>query len=113
MNQNLSYYESVAQTSAQMLEAARRQDWDALIEAERYVSGTSATLKAAGGDDHLAPDARKRKAEIIRTVLAYDAEIRRLVDPRMNELELLLSSAAKKHRVDNAYRWLAPDTPIG
>lgn len=103
MTDTLSCYESVAAASGDMLEAARRQDWDALAEAERRCAAMIAVLKASDADARLEEDRRQRKAEIIRRVLAHDAEIRRLLDPRMHELEYLLSSAGNRRRVDDAY----------
>lgn len=104
MSENLKYYELVARASAAMLGAARRADWDAMVAAEGHCAEMIARLKAAGGEAALGAQGRQRKAEIIRTVLAHDAEIRRLVDPRMRELEGLLSAHARQRRVDQAYR---------
>ena len=103
MTDALSYYESVASASGDMLEAARRQDWDALAQAERLCAAATAVLKASGAEARLDEDKRRRKTEIIRRVLADDAEIRRLLDPRMRELERLLGSARTRRRVDDAY----------
>jgi flagellar protein FliT len=104
MTDALSYYESVAAASADMLAAARRKDWDALAESERRCAAVIAMLKASDAEARLDEDKRPRKAEIIRRVLADDAEIRRLLDPRMRELEHLLGSARTRRRLDDAYR---------
>lgn len=103
MSENLKFYESVALASAAMLEAARRADWDAMVAAEGRCAELIARLRAAGAEAPLCPEGRRRKSEIIRRVLAHDAEIRRLVDPRMRELEGLLSASATQRRVDQAY----------
>ncbi len=103
MERTISHYESVATASAEMLEAARRQDWDALVSAERRCAGIISLLKTRG-ESPLDERGRERKAEIIRRVLADDAEIRRLLDPRMRELERLLTGAVTRKRVNNAYR---------
>jgi flagellar protein FliT len=99
----LAYYESVAAASNDMLEAARRQDWEALAQAERRCAAVITVLKASGVEARLSDTKRQRKAEIIRRVLADDAEIRRLVDPRMRQLEHLLGSARTRQRVGDAY----------
>jgi flagellar protein FliT len=103
MTGTLSHYESVAAASGAMLEAARRQDWDGLAEAERRCAAVIAVLKASEAEARLDEADRPRKAEIIRRVLADDAEIRRLLDPRMQELERLLNAAGTRRRVDSAY----------
>lgn len=103
MNDILSSYESVAATTGEMLEAARRQDWDALVLAEKRCAGMIARLKASGAPDNLDPGARRLKSELILRILAHDAEIRRLVDPRLRELEQLLAGSATRRRVNDAY----------
>jgi flagellar protein FliT len=103
MTDTLSHYESVAAASGDMLEAARRRDWGALADAERRCAVVIAVLKASGAGARLDADKQRRKADIIRRVLAHDAEIRRLLDPRMRELEHLLGSARTQRRVDDAY----------
>lgn len=104
MTDTLSHYESVAAASGDMLEAARRQDWDALAEAERRCAAVIAVLKASDAEARLDEDKRPRKAEIIRRVLADDAEIRRLLAPRLRELEQLLGAGRTRRRVDEVYR---------
>jgi flagellar protein FliT len=104
MTDTLSHYESVATASRDMLQAARGQDWDALAQAERRCAAAIALLKASDAEARLDPDKRPHKAQIIRRVLADDAEIRRLLDPRMRELEHLLNAAGTRRRVDDAYR---------
>jgi flagellar protein FliT len=103
MTDTLSYYENVEAASLDMLAAAKLQDWDALVAAERRCAAVVALLKASDAETRLDADKRQRKAEIIQRVLAHDAEIRRLVDPRMRELERLLGAAGKRRRVEEAY----------
>lgn len=104
MTDTLAYYKAVAAASGDMLKAARRQDWEGLAEAERRCAAVIAILKASGAEARLDGDKRQHKAEIIRRVLADDAEIRRIVDPRMRELERLLGAAGTRRRLDDAYR---------
>ena len=104
MTDILSRYEAVAVASSDMLDAARRRDWDGLVEAERRCAAVIAILKGSDAEARLDEDTRQHKAEIIRRVVADDAEIRRLVDPRMRELERLLGTAGTRRRLDDAYR---------
>lgn len=104
MTDILSRYESVAAAGSDMLDAARRRDWEGLAEAEKRCAAAIGILKATGAGAPLDEDKQRRKAEIIRRVLADDAEIRRLLDPRMLELEHLLGSAGRRRRVGDAYR---------
>ena len=100
---SIFHYEAVASASSDMREAARGQDWDALVLAEQRCAAAISQLKAADAEVRLDDTDRLRKAEIIRLVLADDAEIRRLLDPRMQELGQLLNAAGTRRRVDNAY----------
>jgi len=100
----LDFYESIADASEQMLSAARRADWDALIEAEKECARRVAALRAAGITGSLGREADRRRHDILRTVLAHDAEIRALTQPWMVKLEVLLNSAAAARRVEQAYR---------
>jgi flagellar protein FliT len=103
MADTIAYYESVAAASDEMLAAARQQSWDALIVAEQRCAGLIGHLKAADAESRLDVAEQRRKAEIIRRMLADDAEIRRLLDPRMRELEAMLNTAATRRRVGSAY----------
>lgn len=103
MTNTLSHYENVEAASREMLAAAQRKDWDALAEAERRCAAVIAILKASDAETRLAPEHRQKKREIILRVLAHDAEIRRLVDPHMKNLERLLTEARMQRRVETAY----------
>jgi len=103
MTDMLAYYKSVETASDAMLAAARCRDWDALVAAEQRCAAVIALLKAADAEARLTRTELSRKAQIIRRVLAQDAEIRRLLDPRMHELEQLLNAAGARRRVDRAY----------
>ena len=103
MNNPLSHYESVETASRDMLAAARVQDWDALVLAERRCAASIALLKASDAEVRLSTELRRRKSEIIHRVLAHDAEIRRLVDPHMRQLERLIGASGTQRRVEAAY----------
>jgi flagellar protein FliT len=107
MNQEvtvLSHYESVADASEAMLAAARRSDWDALVDAEQECVRCIGRLKAVRSDAPLGPVGDKRRFDILRTVLAHDAEIRKLTQPWLEQLELFLNATANDRRVNDAYR---------
>jgi flagellar protein FliT len=103
----LACYESIGHASRQMLSAARVNDWDALVDAEAECAALIARIRATG-DAPLSLDAqsRKRKFEIIRAILADDAEIRTLTQPWLRRLESLLDVARTTRAADAAYRAL-------
>ena len=103
--QTLVAYERIARITGQMLGAARVSQWDRLTALERECSALFAPLVAA--PDRPVPasaEYRRRKAELIRNILADDARIRALVEPRLQDLSSLLCSARQKQKLDRAYR---------
>lgn len=89
----LAHYESIRQASHQMLEAARRSDWDAVAREEAHVGSLIASLRAAGDARKiLIGEGRKRRFEILRHVLADDAEIRNLAQPWLRQVDANLGT---------------------
>jgi flagellar protein FliT len=99
----LDCYEAIARASGRMLAAAQSADWDALIAAEmacaRSITEVSALSRAAA----ISAEGNKRRMAIIHRVLADDAQIRNLVEPRLAKLESFLHGRATGRRVQNAY----------
>lgn len=100
----LWYYESISAASGRMLHAAQEGDWDELVEQEQACARLIEALRVSGTEQHLSGESLKRKGVILRKVLADDAEIRRLVEPRLNRLEQLLHSSANARRLGDTYR---------
>lgn len=96
-------YERIARLTAAMLEAARSSQWEALLELETKCKAAFAELVNAEPVLTATPEAARRKAELIRQVLADDAEIRNLVDPWMAELGQWLGVNNRSHRLRDAY----------
>jgi flagellar protein FliT len=96
-------YESLAEKSTAMLEAARRREWDTVIEIERECEALLAGLKANGDLIPLDESARRRKVQLIRSLLVQDAEIRDLAQPWMAELSQALHLTRVQRKVENAY----------
>jgi len=102
-NYIISCYESMSTASGEMLAAARRNDWDSMIAAERVCAQIVEKLKAMDNVVPNNPQLRQRKAEIIRKVLAEDAEIRNLTQPWLQQLEGFLKNAGTTRKVSHAY----------
>lgn len=102
--QTMAAYESVLAISARMREAAQRADWDGLVALEAQCRAAVAPLMALGEDlPRLTPAQQARKGDIIRHVLADDAEIRLITEPWMNELEGLIGNTRNQRRLVQAY----------
>ena len=83
-------YEAMARASRAMLNAARDNDWDTVASLERHCAGVIARLGTEPGADSLDDTQRRRRFEILRTLLAEDAEIRNLAQPWLRQMQSLL-----------------------
>lgn len=104
-------YESILAVTAQMLDAARAADWDLLVDRERKCRKLVESVMRANSANQMAlePRLRERKVEIIRKVLADDAEIRNLTEPWMQRLQHMLTSVGQERKLHAAYRAGATD----
>lgn len=100
----LATYESMGSISAQMVQAAQACDWERLAALERHCAALARRLEAAA-DAALPLDAalRRRKAELIRQILADDAEVRRHAEPWMEHVRQFLGGGARASSVRRAY----------
>jgi flagellar protein FliT len=98
-------YEDILSVTAQMLDAARAADWEGLVTREQQCRELVENLMRVRGEKEIAlePTIRKRKVEIIRQVLADDAEIRNLTEPWMQRLQGLLTSVKHERKLHVAY----------
>lgn len=106
----LQHYDSIAEASGRMLEAARRSDWDGVVAEEKRCSELVAALQARADTTSasaLSPEERAARHTIIRKVLADDAEIRNLAEPWMRHLESVLASSGNNRKLDDSYGSLA------
>ena len=90
----LALYEAIGGASRRMLVAARAAEWDALVAAESECAALVARARQEA-PAKLDPASARRRHEIVRGILADDAEIRRRTEPRIAELEALISGAAR------------------
>jgi flagellar protein FliT len=88
----LDHYEAIARASQLMLEAARRSDWEEVGRQEERCRTLVAALKAASLESPLPPADNRRRMDLLRRILADDAEIRGRADPWLKQLERLISS---------------------
>jgi flagellar protein FliT len=102
MNVVIQKYESLAEITAKMREAAIHDEWDLLSELEEQSSAQVAELKILD----LAPvdeSTRLRKVVLIKKILADDAAIRSKMEPWMAQLQRIMDSARSEDRVQKAY----------
>jgi flagellar protein FliT len=99
----IACYESMSRATDKMLAAARENDWDRVVSAEKECSQIIENLKQLGDLAPRDPHVRRRKAEIIRKVLADDAEVRNLTQPWLRQLEGYLRSADTSKKLGHTY----------
>lgn len=103
MPAQIEIYEQMCAISQRMVEAARANDWDTLIDLEQSVARLRNTLveEVARTADSVSSPERKR--ELIHRLLKDDAEIRRHTEPWMEQVRMFLSGNSRKQKVDRAY----------
>lgn len=103
MPAQIEIYEQMCALSTRMVEAARANDWDRLIDLERAVANLRDTLAQEAEDG--APDPRnmEKKRAMIQRILKDDAEVRRHTEPWMEQVRRFLTGDVKKRQVDRAY----------
>lgn len=99
----LALYESMSAISAQMVEAAGACDWDRLVALEKDCAGLARRLEAGGAPIRLSAEEKTRKIELIRRILADDAEVRRHTEPWMEQVKQFLGGSARERSVRRAY----------
>jgi flagellar protein FliT len=77
----LDFYKAIETTSAEMVQAARLADWDAVARCESTCAVLIERLKSKAAHELLDAGARAEKSHIMRRILVNDAEIRNLVEP--------------------------------
>ncbi|MFT4063122.1 flagellar protein FliT [Paraburkholderia sp.] len=94
MTSNAEYfarYEAIAALSCRMLTAARRALWTDLVHLQEEYRQLVEALKEADDGVRLDEAERLRKYALIRQILADDAAIRDLANPRMANLSALFA----------------------
>ena len=86
----LDRYLAIADTSRAMVDAARAKDWQEVGRLERKCMSQVHQLKMAAQVETLCPSQQHARVQLLRSILADDAEIRRLAEPWLAELEHLL-----------------------
>jgi flagellar protein FliT len=99
----LSVYAAMADLTEQMVQAAGRSDWDALVLLEQRCAAHVQTLRAQESPQPMRGADRERKIELIRQMLNADRQIRDLTMPWMEQLSKLINSTGAERRVVNAY----------
>lgn len=101
--QVIANYESLSALTNEMRDAAEHGEWEQLVELEQQCSRKIAEMKPA--DEAVALDERSRqlKIQLIKKILANDAEIRDRTQAWMGQLQRILQSNRQEQRLQRAY----------
>ncbi len=89
----LAAFEAISNLTGEMSKAARAGEWDRLASLECRCAAVVAGLKAAP-PVKFPPHMQRRKVELIKKIMADDAEIRSHTEPWMKKLQTFLSSGS-------------------
>ncbi|MCX9156145.1 flagellar protein FliT [Niveibacterium sp. 24ML] len=107
----LALYENMSGLSAQMAVAARENDWDRVSALEAQITQLRNDLLNADSLDRPAPlmsdTERRKKADLIKRILADDREVRRHTEPWMDSVRTMLGGASRGRAMRAAYSVVA------
>lgn len=98
----IPFYEAIADASRLMLAAARDDDWDEVVRLEQGCRELIAQLEVAARTQRLAGAEQRRRIELLRAILANDAEMRTRAEPWLRQLERMLEAPRSVRRSPRA-----------
>lgn len=103
MDSVIKNYEFLSSITSQMRVAATHGQWERLVELEKECSRHIEIMKTQ--DIGISPnvDTQLRKMELIRKILADDAEIRNHTEPWMAQLQRIMHSTGQERRLQQTY----------
>jgi len=101
------HYQELLLLSAQMLDAARAGNWDAMDELQRIYVAEVDELRRLDHEAGLDDAEAARRHVLLEQILAHDAAIRNLVSPQLARLGALLDSSRRSSVLHRTYGALA------
>ena len=99
----ITHYESLSALTEQMHKAAMHGEWDHLIDLEQQCRLEVAAIKPLDATSTLDERARQYKAQLIKNILAHDADIRSRTQAWMEQLQNAMQSNRQEQRLQQAY----------
>jgi flagellar protein FliT len=96
-------YESLFAITSQMRNAAVLGEWDQLIGLEQQCSKHVSNMKPVDATAQLDEPTRQLKIQLIKKILADDAEIRNRTESWMGQLQRIIQSNRQEQRLQRAY----------
>ena len=83
----MDLYRAIEDSSSKMLEAAKSQDWNSVVQHEGTCAVLIEQLRYSAKRKQLAAEHRREKARIMQRILHNDAQIRILAEPWLAQFE--------------------------
>lgn len=83
----IDYYKAIEDSSAQMLNAAKAEDWEQVVRFEGACAMLIEQLRERAAREELQPEQRAEKTRIMQRILNNDAQIRYLAEPWLMHCE--------------------------
>lgn len=100
----MDMYASIARQSEEMLRAAEAGDWDGLCAAEERCSSLISQLQEIKQNQAKLNEREKQEhIGYLKKILADDAAIRNITEPRLMQLEQFLRAASNNQRLNKTY----------
>lgn len=96
-------YHSLSTLTSKMLVAATQGEWDQLIDLEQQCSRQVAKIRLVDDEPPLDEPSRQRKIQLIRKILADDAQIRNRTEAWMGQLNNIMQSNKQEQRLNKTY----------
>ncbi|MDX1914267.1 MAG: flagellar protein FliT [Methylophilus sp.] len=100
----IAEYLALGTMMRQMIEAARQQDWDKVLELETLHLVKIHQIKMHDASTALSNTLKAQKMAIMQSILHDEQEIRSLIRLKMDALAQLMHGAQMKTKLDYAYR---------
>ncbi|MCE3025873.1 flagellar protein FliT [Salinicola sp. DM10] len=97
-------YRELLEVSSVMLGYARSQDWEALIQQEARYAVELDRVRVIGASGSLSESERQDQLQLLEQILTQDAETRRLLDARREELSQMIGNSRRQQALGQAYQ---------
>lgn len=100
----IEQYRQLLEVSSRMLGLAREQEWEALVQCEAGYVVTLQRVRSLDEVQSLTDSEREQKFSLLEQILTQDAETRRVLESRREELSHLIGSSRRQQALGQAYQ---------
>jgi flagellar protein FliT len=100
----IEQYRQLLEVSSRMLGLAREQEWEALVQCEAGYLVSLQRVRTLDEVQSLSDSEREQKFGLLEQILTQDAETRRMLESRREELSHLIGSSRRQQALGQAYQ---------